>query len=104
MCRGLVRRDGAVIGRWECAVPCAPLTPPPPSSRSEARPSVLVVDVRDSDFEGGHIRGCLNRPALNFDQDADVDEFIDRELKPGIKTVVMHCALSQVRGPHCAQR
>lgn len=65
---------------------------------------MLVVDVRDSDFEGGHIRGCLNRPAFNFDRDADVDEFIDHELTPGIKTVIMHCALSQVRGPHCAQR
>ncbi|KAK2079244.1 hypothetical protein QBZ16_002935 [Prototheca wickerhamii] len=64
----------------------------------------MVLDVRDYDFAGGHIRGCLNRPASEFERDADVDAFIERELKPGVQTVVVHCALSQVRGPYCANR
>ncbi|KAL6771241.1 hypothetical protein ACKKBF_B34490 [Auxenochlorella protothecoides x Auxenochlorella symbiontica] len=72
--------------------------------QSEAGAGVVVLDVRDYDFEGGHIRGCINRPAASFDKDADVDKFIDTELGPGVKTVVVHCALSQVRGPYTAQR
>ncbi|KFM22925.1 hypothetical protein F751_6434 [Auxenochlorella protothecoides] len=83
-------------GRWS--------GPGEASEVSEAGAGVVVLDVRDYDFEGGHIRGCINRPAASFDKDADVDKFIDTELGPGVKTVVVHCALSQVRGPYTAQR
>ena len=73
-------------------------------SRRERPGTWMVLDVRDYDFAGGHIRGCLNRPASEFERDADVDAFIERELKPDVQTVVVHCALSQVRGPYCANR
>jgi rhodanese-related sulfurtransferase len=56
----------------------------------------LIIDVRDSDFETGNIPNCKNIPSdiflktpLNFDLKAE--------------NLVFHCALSQVRGPKCAQ-
>lgn len=56
-----------------------------------------VIDVRDEDFIGGHIKGCLHYPAATFEETLP-----DLQLKlkqNGIKDVVFHCALSQVRGP-----
>lgn len=61
---------------------------------------VAVVDVRDDDFAGGHIKGCLHYPSSSLPEKlpellpklADYDE------------VVFHCALSQVRGPQAALR
>lgn len=64
----------------------------------------MVLDVRDYDFAGGHIKGCINQPAADFEDDTDVDKFIDQQLTPDVKTVIVHCALSQVRGPYCANR
>ena len=107
---------------------------------------MLVIDVRDSDFAGGHIRGAVNigeRPARSpqprvrltagrltnlqttrsarashavaalpasprpaaaetFCDDNRVDELV--ALCQGMDTVVLHCFLSQQRGPFCAQR
>ncbi|EFN57375.1 hypothetical protein CHLNCDRAFT_142765 [Chlorella variabilis] len=63
---------------------------------------VLVIDVRDSDFAGGHIRGAVNIAAETFCDDNRVDELV--ALCQGMDTVVLHCFLSQQRGPFCAQR
>ncbi|KAB2580242.1 putative cdc25 family phosphatase ibp1 protein [Lasiodiplodia theobromae] len=62
--------------------------------------SVAVIDVRDSDFFGGHIRGCTNVPTSALDY--KLPELV-RQLK-GTPTVVFHCALSQQRGPSAALR
>lgn len=35
-------------------------------SQPDAAAAVRVVDVRDSDYEGGHIRGCTHVPAHQF--------------------------------------
>lgn len=69
------------------------------------RAKVLVLDVRDDDFAGGHIRGCVNLPSEEFD-DKSMDALIQGQLQGSgeVETVVVHCYLSQVRGPHCAQR
>ncbi|ABN65968.1 predicted protein [Scheffersomyces stipitis CBS 6054] len=56
-----------------------------------------VVDVRDSDFVGGHIRGCYHYPAGNFHY--TLPELQQRLMDNEINDVVFHCALSQVRGP-----
>lgn len=56
-----------------------------------------VVDVRDSDYIGGHIRGCYHYPAGNFHE--TLPELRKRILDNQIDDVVFHCALSQVRGP-----
>ncbi|KAH9120798.1 hypothetical protein LEN26_002866 [Aphanomyces euteiches] len=69
-----------------------------PAKRNEIR----IVDVRDDDFRGGHIRGAINLPEDNFQDDDDVDNIVE-EFK-NVPTVVFHCMMSQVRGPFCAKR
>ncbi|KAL4448084.1 hypothetical protein ABPG75_005303 [Micractinium tetrahymenae] len=64
---------------------------------------LLVLDVRDSDFAGGHIKGAENIPAARFDGDEMVDQIIARFCQD-VEVVVVHCYLSQQRGPYCAQR
>ncbi|DBA02876.1 TPA: hypothetical protein N0F65_005903 [Lagenidium giganteum] len=62
----------------------------------------LIIDVRDDDFAGGHIRGAVNLPQRNFEEDDDVDKLVETfKDKP---VVVFHCMMSQVRGPFCARR
>lgn len=56
-----------------------------------------VVDVRDSDFVGGHIRGCYHFPAGNFHE--TLPDLQKKLYDNKIDDVVFHCALSQVRGP-----
>ena len=56
-----------------------------------------VVDVRDSDFVGGNIKGCYHYPAGNFHY--TLPELYKRLIDNEISDVVFHCALSQVRGP-----
>ncbi|KAK3112078.1 Cdc25 phosphatase Ibp1 [Teratosphaeriaceae sp. CCFEE 6253] len=63
-------------------------------------PGVSIVDVRDSDFIGGHIVGCQNVPTSTHDY--RMPELV-RTLKDQ-DTVVFHCALSQQRGPSSALR
>ena len=64
------------------------------------KPGVTVIDVRDSDFVGGHIVGCKNVPVSSHDY--RMPELV-RTLKKQ-DTVVFHCALSQQRGPASALR
>ncbi|KAH8729108.1 Rhodanese-like domain-containing protein [Phaeosphaeriaceae sp. PMI808] len=64
-------------------------------------PSTLaIIDVRDSDHVGGHIRGSTWVPSNELDY--KMPELL-RTLK-GKETVVFHCALSQQRGPNAALR
>ncbi|KAK4177093.1 Rhodanese-like domain-containing protein [Triangularia setosa] len=62
--------------------------------------SIAIVDVRDDDYIGGHIRGALNFPSQTLD--ATLPTLI-RKLEDK-ETVVFHCALSQQRGPGAALR
>jgi len=63
-------------------------------------PSLAVIDVRDSDYVGGHILNCMNVPVHQHDH--RMPELV-RTLKDK-DTVVFHCALSQQRGPSSALR
>ncbi|KAF2113339.1 Cdc25 family phosphatase-like protein Ibp1 [Lophiotrema nucula] len=63
-------------------------------------PHIAVIDVRDSDHIGGHIKGSTWIPSNELDY--KTPELV-RTLK-GKKTVVFHCALSQQRGPSAALR
>lgn len=68
---------------------------------TEALPTdTAVVDVRDSDHIGGHIKGSTWLPSSQLDYKAP--ELV-RTLKDK-KVVVFHCALSQQRGPSAALR
>jgi Rhodanese-like domain len=57
------------------------------------------------DFLGGHIKGAVNVSSDKFADDDDVAdtiaEYVDGK---GKNTVIVHCALSQQRGPFCAER
>ncbi|KAJ1932287.1 Cdc25 phosphatase Ibp1 [Linderina pennispora] len=59
----------------------------------------VVVDVRDSDYNGGHIPGAVNVPAHEMHDQAAalVQKYAD------VPEVIFHCALSQVRGPKSAR-
>lgn len=65
-----------------------------------------VVDVRGSDYKGGHIRGGWNYPHRHFP--GSIPELITRlnekrRLSGGdVLNVVFHCARSQQRGPRSA--
>ena len=63
---------------------------------------VVVVDVRDSDFRGGHIAGAQNICEDEFQDDGNVDAVVSRFA--GAQAVVFHCMMSQCRGPFAASR
>ena len=62
--------------------------------------SLAVIDVRDSDYIGGHILNGINAPTHTHDYRMPelVRTLRDKEI------VVFHCALSQQRGPSSALR
>jgi rhodanese-related sulfurtransferase len=62
--------------------------------------STAIIDVRDSDHIGGHIRGSTWVPSseLDFKLPELLRTLQDKD------TVVFHCALSQQRGPSAALR
>ena len=62
--------------------------------------NMAVVDVRDNDHIGGHIRGSTWVPSSELDY--KTPELV-RNLKDK-EVVVFHCALSQQRGPSAALR
>jgi Cdc25 family phosphatase len=96
-----------------------------PTSSNVPRKNVAIVDVRDDDFEGGNIVGCINVPSTQLSEQR-VQELV-KELKDGecdtgsclclihshpssshatlplVPTVVFHCSLSQQRGPKAAR-
>ncbi|KAL6585408.1 cell division cycle-related protein [Orobanche minor] len=64
------------------------------------RPNIAIVDVRDNERKSdGHIAGSLHFASSTF-----VDKLPDLvEATKDKDTLVFHCALSQVRGPRCAE-
>ncbi|KAH0832078.1 Rhodanese-like domain-containing protein, partial [Lanmaoa asiatica] len=69
--------------------------------KSDKKPwqgNYLVVDVRDSDWKGGNIKGSHNLPSLKFQ--SGVNELISKT--KGVPMVVFHCKYSQERGPVAA--
>lgn len=58
-----------------------------------------VIDVRDDDFEGGHIKGCKNIPSNQFSE--KVEDLVIKY--QNAKNVLFHCSLSQARGPKAAR-
>ncbi|CAK7268036.1 Cdc25 phosphatase Ibp1 [Sporothrix epigloea] len=60
--------------------------------------SLAIIDVRDGDYIGGHIRGSLHYGYSTFT--AMLPELLRR--LQNVHTVVFHCALSQQRGPNAA--
>ena len=65
----------------------------------ETQPKVHVVDVRDSDRAGGHIKGSHHLPSESFL--SNIDEYAVKW--PKDSKIVFHCMMSQIRGPRCAR-
>ncbi|KAJ2887807.1 Cdc25 phosphatase Ibp1 [Coemansia asiatica] len=59
----------------------------------------VVVDVRNEDYRGGHIKGSINVPAHELH--LKVPALAKKYEK--VPLVIFHCALSQVRGPKSAR-
>ena len=68
--------------------------------------NLVIVDVRDGDYAGGHIKGCINVPSSVFNDGWRAADGLLNKFKsvPEPQTFVFHCMKSQVRGPSCAQR
>lgn len=66
---------------------------------STASDNVAVVDVRDEDRLGGHIKVSHHIPSMTFmrNPSAYVERFKSKE------AVVFHCMYSQQRGPRAAR-
>ncbi|VVT58586.1 uncharacterized protein SAPINGB_P006283 [Magnusiomyces paraingens] len=61
---------------------------------------VVVIDVRDEDRYGGHIRNSVNVPSSTFI--SAIPNLADQLQQTQARRIVFHCQLSQVRGPSCA--
>lgn len=72
----------------------------------QRRKNVLILDVRDEDFAGGHIKAThfLNLPSYALSSADAIDDFIQHKLPSTVDTVIVHCYLSQQRGPTAARR
>ncbi|KAG2449115.1 hypothetical protein HYH02_005863 [Chlamydomonas schloesseri] len=68
----------------------------------KSRDRVLVLDVRDEDFIGGHVKGAVNSPSELWGNEPHVDSLIDQHIAGKADMVVVHCMFSQQRGPRCA--
>ncbi|KAJ9664556.1 Cdc25 phosphatase Ibp1 [Neophaeococcomyces mojaviensis] len=60
--------------------------------------TTAVIDVRDNDYIGGHIKGSQHVPINQFD--ARLPELL--RVNKDKQRVVFHCMLSQQRGPKAA--
>ncbi|KAK6355485.1 hypothetical protein TWF696_004582 [Orbilia brochopaga] len=67
-------------------------------AKKEQVMKIAIVDVRDSDHVGGHIRSSIHSPSTIFT--VALDSLL-HTLKP-YDAVIFHCALSQQRGPSAA--
>mmetsp|Transcript_36714 Transcript_36714/g.59325 ORF Transcript_36714/g.59325 Transcript_36714/m.59325 type:complete len:145 (-) Transcript_36714:735-1169(-) len=66
--------------------------------RKSTSKGLAIVDCRDGDYDGGHIKGAMNVPSLVFDE--RLDSLIKKTSSS--EKVVFHCMYSQQRGPKCA--
>eukprot|EP00955_Chlamydomonas_euryale_P087003 364262-Chlamydomonas_euryale.AAC.19 len=57
--------------------------------------TALVIDVRDEDFEGGHVRGAVNILSDRFYEETSLDAIIEQCLTANVTKVVVHCMFSQ---------
>lgn len=55
------------------------------------------------DFFEGHIKGAQQVPSGKFGSSSNIDDLLAR-LPEQVTLLVIHCQLSQVRGPKCARR
>ncbi|EEB08991.1 Cdc25 family phosphatase Ibp1 [Schizosaccharomyces japonicus yFS275] len=59
----------------------------------------VILDVRGEDRADGHIPGSINVPSDTFL--VDIEKVMDQCLRA--KCVIVHCTMSQIRGPKAAR-
>mmetsp|Transcript_29091 Transcript_29091/g.29435 ORF Transcript_29091/g.29435 Transcript_29091/m.29435 type:complete len:131 (+) Transcript_29091:194-586(+) len=64
--------------------------------------SILVVDVRGDDFIDGHIPNAIQVSSELWDDVRVIDNLLASY--PTKSTIVVHCMMSQIRGPKCARK
>jgi Cdc25 family phosphatase len=64
--------------------------------------TTAVIDCRDEDFKGGHIKGCTHVSSESLEDDAVLYDLAISTRS--CKHVVVHCMKSQERGPMTAFR
>jgi len=71
------------------------------SSSAASKSSQLIVDVRDSDSAGGHLKGAKNVPHDHFE--SEVDAFVKQVSSSGTATrVIFICQYGKERSPAAA--
>jgi len=69
-------------------------------------PGIIVIDVRDDDYVGGHVKGSVNVPSSRELWSAENEDerklWVSRILSENT-TIIFHCQQSQQRGPKCAR-
>lgn len=60
--------------------------------------NIIVVDVRNDDRAGGHIRNSVHIPAQQFKNSTSHYYHAWRDKD----AIIFHCMVSQMRGPSCA--
>eukprot|EP00388_Colpodella_angusta_P026948 GDKK01007691.1.p1 GENE.GDKK01007691.1~~GDKK01007691.1.p1 ORF type:complete len:154 (-),score=4.80 GDKK01007691.1:167-628(-) len=67
----------------------------------------VILDVRGEDeyTEDGHIIGAINLPSTRWYEGGFVDQLVREHMDVNQtgKSIVLHCAYSQQRGPTCAR-
>ena len=67
--------------------------------------SVMIVDLRDDDYEVGHIVNSVNVPSESLGKQSAMQQLLDRAVSNDqLEYVVFHCYYSQVRGPTFGQK
>ncbi|KAI8383454.1 related to CDC25-like phosphatase YCH1 [Nakaseomyces glabratus] len=80
--------------------------------KSADAPLFQVIDVRGSDYVGGHIKGCWNYPYRRLKVDDGYMEEMYKALNKKLGdtgsdrplNAIFHCAQSQQRGPAAAMK
>ena len=62
----------------------------------------LLMKACTQDYAGLHIKGACNWPSGKWDE--DTPEKLQASLPLDTERIVLHCALSQVRGPKAARK
>jgi Cdc25 family phosphatase len=65
---------------------------------------VLIIDCRDDDYVGGHIKGAIHISSLEFGLKPvfSMNKILEIAKSKNTKNVVFHCMESQKRSPKCA--
>ena len=66
--------------------------------QKEANNGILkLVDVRDIDFRGGHIKGAINITIDNFESETFLSDFLEECKEEKIQNIVYYCQYGEVR-------